>query len=293
MERRPLLLAGAAGVSTLLALASVAPAYAADAGDNVSAAEVEQALASVDQTLLEDAVAGSATATDAAVVEEGTTSASIPRDPDEGVDLTIGGRTVSIGLPALDGARDAVPLESGGITYPGQNGVANTVVPLSDGIQMLTTITSTGAPTSFSYAIEIPLGGTIALGEDGSAMVADKAGSPLIATDAPWAVDANGVPVPTHYEIDGTDLIQVVDHAAGNFAYPIVADPRYTYWWGGKEWWPASRVNVSLIATAVAGYVGMPGVALIAGSAIALCNQAGRGIWVYWTWAGHVWCTGP
>lgn len=293
MKRRSLLFAGAAAFSVVLCVASVAPAHAADDVDSVSAVDVERALANVDQTLLEDAVAGSATAADAAVIARGTTSASIPRDPGDGVDLTIGAKTVSIGLPALDGAASAVPLESGAITYPGRNGVANTVVPLSDGVQMLTTIASADAPTSFSYPIEIPRGGTIALAQDGSAMVADKSGNPLISTDAPWAVDANGVPVPTHYEVEGTDLIQVVDHEAGDYTYPIVADPRYTYWWGGKEWWSASRVNVSLIATAVAGYVGMPGVALIAGSAIALCNQAGRGIWVYWTWAGHVWCTGP
>jgi hypothetical protein len=293
MKRRSLLLAGAAGVSIVLSVASVAPAYSADAVDNVSATEVEQALANVSPTLLEDAVAGSATGADAAVIDDDGTSARIPREPTDGVDLTIGANTVSIGLPALDGAGDAVTLESGGVTYPGQNGVANTVLPFSDGVQMLTTITSEDAPTSFSYPIEVPQGGTITLAEDGSAMVADGAGNPLVTTTAPWAVDAAGVSVPTHYEIDGTSLIQVVDHAADDFTYPIVADPRYTYWWGGKEWWSASRVNVSLIATAVAGYVGMPGVALIAGSAIALCNQAGRGIWVYWTWAGHVWCTGP
>lgn len=33
--------------------------------------------------------------------------------------------------------------------------------------------------------------------------------------------------------------------------------------------------------------------AAIVSAGLGLCNRAGRGIWVYWTWAGHVWCTGP
>lgn len=48
------------------------------------------------------------------------------------------------------------------------------------------------------------------------------------ALGAPWAVDANGTQVPTHYEIDGTTVTQVVEHIDGGYAYPIVADP---------EWW--------------------------------------------------------
>ncbi|MCW3492916.1 hypothetical protein [Microbacterium sp. SSM24] len=277
----------------LMSVASIAPAYAADDTDNVSAAEVENALADVSPHLLEEAASASATADAAAVVVTGETAASVPRDPADGVDLNFDGSSLSIGLPALDGTATAVTLDSGAITYPSRNGVANTVVPLSDGVQMLTTVASPDASTSFSYPIEMPIGGSIALAADGSAIVTDAAGDPLVTTGAPWAVDARGVAVPTHYEVAGTTLIQVVDHDAGEFSYPIVADPKFTYWWGGKEWWPASRVNVSLIATAVAGYLGMPGAALIVGSAIALCNQAGRGIWVYWTWAGQVWCTGP
>lgn len=46
--------------------------------------------------------------------------------------------------------------------------------------------------------------------------------------EAPWAVDANGVSVPTYFEINGTTVTQVVKHKAGNYAYPIVADPD---WW--------------------------------------------------------------
>ncbi len=48
--------------------------------------------------------------------------------------------------------------------------------------------------------------------------------------DAPWAYDANGTPVPTHYEISGDVLTQVVDHICDNYTYPITADPKVS--WG-------------------------------------------------------------
>lgn len=292
MRTRKFLGAGATIASfALVAALGAVPAQAADDVTDVSASEVEEALAGVSPALLESAVDSAATTTAAAVTGGEGAGASIPQDPSDGVDLTVGASSVSIGLPEVEGASTAVELDSGAITYPSDNGVANTVVPFSDGVQMLTTIASADAPESFSYQVDVPQGGAITLADDGTAVISDAEGSPLITTTAPWAVDANGTSVPTRYEVDGNNLIQVVDHTTGDFAYPIVADP--TYWWGGKEWWSSARVNVSLVSAGVAGYVGMAGPALIVGSALALCNQAGKGIWVYWTWAGQAWCTGP
>ena len=42
--------------------------------------------------------------------------------------------------------------------------------------------------------------------------------------ESPWAKDANGNAVPTHYEIEGDTLVQIVDFDE-NSAFPIVADP--------------------------------------------------------------------
>lgn len=283
---------GALGATVTLSLASIGPAYASDDdAAEVSVAEVESALSGVSSPLLEPAADGSTTSTAAAVVDGEGGSVSVPQDPSDGVEVTAGTTPVAIGLPEAGEASTAITSESGAIIYPSRSGAANTVVPLDDGVQMLTTITSADAPSSFAYQIDAPQGGSVILNQDGTAVISDAEGKPLITTSAPWAVDANGTAVPTHYEVEGTRLIQVVDHATGDFSYPIVADP--TYWWGGKEWWSASRVNVALASAGVAGYVGMAGPALIVGSALLLCNQAGRGIWVYWTWAGQAWCTGP
>ncbi len=189
-------------------------------------------------------------------------------------------------------ASAAVELESGAIAYPSDNGVANTVVPLTDGVQMLTTLASADAAESFAYPIDVPDGGSLSLVESGSAVIRDAGGNTLITTTAPWARDANGRTVPTHYEVDGTALVQIVDPATGDYAYPIIADPTYTYWWGGKTWVPAHAVSVQQVAATLSAFLWVAPAAIVS-AGLGLCNRAGRGIWVYWTWAGHVWCTGP
>lgn len=50
--------------------------------------------------------------------------------------------------------------------------------------------------------------------------------------DAPWAVDANGIELDTHYEIDGHSLIQKVE-VTDDTAFPVTADPSL-WWWTTK-----------------------------------------------------------
>lgn len=46
--------------------------------------------------------------------------------------------------------------------------------------------------------------------------------------DAPWAVDADGAPVRTWFELDGQRLAQRLDLSDPAIAYPVMADPTYT-----------------------------------------------------------------
>ena len=88
-------------------------------------------------------------------------------------------------------------------------------------------IDSEVAPARF----EFPVSGDVTaltLNDDGSVTATDAAGEIIAVADVPWAVDATGHEVPTHYEVEGTTLIQVVEHRGGNFAYGITADPN---WW--------------------------------------------------------------
>lgn len=46
--------------------------------------------------------------------------------------------------------------------------------------------------------------------------------------DAAWAYDNNGNAVPTHYEVEGDSVVQVIESTATS-AYPVVSDPRVIY----------------------------------------------------------------
>ncbi len=292
MRYRTKVSAGAVVASLALICTWVGPAYASEDVDTVSVADVERALAGVRAGLVEDAAASSRTDDAVAVLDVGGSTATVPRDASEGVKLAVGDAVVGISLPAAEGGEAGVSLESGAVAYPSDNGVANTVVPFSDGVQMLTTIASSKAPERFAYGIDVPVGGSVMLVEDGSAVVADRDGITVLTTNVPWAVDANGAAVPTRYEVDGTQLVQVVEHTARDVAYPVVADP--TYWWGGKTWIPANKVSISQTASILYALIpGFVGPVALYNVGLGLCNQAGKGIWVYWTWAGDIWCTGP
>lgn len=80
-------------------------------------------------------------------------------------------------------------------------------------------------------------------------MILDQAGVEVGAVSAPWAVDANGVPVPTWFELDGMTLVQTVDHTNGDIAYPVLVDPC----WG---WSCLAGVVEALVVGAVAGAAG-------------------------------------
>lgn len=227
---------GSAVLAAVLATAgTMAPTVGAwDDKNEVSAADVELALSGAASPLVEPAVESRSSPTNAAVAATGDATIAIPRDPTDGVQLAIGGTAVLIGLPAVEDASTAVSLDSGAIAYPDDGGSANSVIPLAEGVQMLTTISSTDAPTSFAYDVMIPEHASMTLAADGSAIIADDAGNVILSTSAPWAVDANGAAVPTRYELQGNRLTQVVEHRLGGFAYPIVADP--TWGWRNAAW---------------------------------------------------------
>jgi hypothetical protein len=136
-----------------------------------------------------------------------------------------------------------------------------------------------------------------------------------VVTVAPaWALDANGQPVSTRYRIDGTTLVQVIDHAGA--VYPVVGDPKFSKsWWGWTVKLNASEfskaqaaVNAGAGAAAVAAAIcgastaGLcaPGSAALAAasgflwvsiSVVQLCANS-KGVDIHGSWAGGIWCSG-
>ncbi|MDE0497447.1 MAG: hypothetical protein OXH86_08850 [Acidimicrobiaceae bacterium] len=81
------------------------------------------------------------------------------------------------------------------------------------------------APAEYRFENAVPEGRTAELLPDGSVRFFDSDGNESGGIAAPWALDANGEEVPTRYALDGTTLIQTVNHEGA--AYPVVADPAW------------------------------------------------------------------
>jgi hypothetical protein len=103
-----------------------------------------------------------------------------------------------------------------------------TVVPLphDDGsIQIITVLEDDSAPDRFAYDLSSTANLTLSLLDNGAVSILTADGKWQGGVATPWAFDAVGVPVPTHFEANGATLTQVVDHHRGDFVYPISADP--------------------------------------------------------------------
>lgn len=110
-------------------------------------------------------------------------------------------------------------------------------------------ITDADAPTEYRFENAVPTGHTAAVHHDGSVRFFDSSGKEGAGILAPWAIDAEAKMVPTHYTLDGTTLVQTVNHQGST--YPVGADPVF-------------------VPVSVAICIGTPTCAYIAQSTIAL-----------------------
>jgi hypothetical protein len=199
----------------------VAPPTAASAGEDgaVTPAEISNALSAASGQL-----SRAATGANLAV--------HVPAKLADGVTLGDQAHRVTIMAPGARNAGRATIVAHGATAYSGSNGSANAVIPTEDGgAQFLTVINGRRAPTKYTYDLD---GGRATLLPNGGAMVT-SGGKATGVVLPPWARDANGKPVPSHFEVsgDGQHLTQVVDHRGGNVRYPITADPSFRWYWNG------------------------------------------------------------
>lgn len=243
------------------------------------------------------------------VASNGQTSVSIPADANTPVTLASTDPAVpdlTVTLPSLTGTDEARQADDGTIVYTSDDDASIAVQPLADGTtRFLSILENKDATERFEYRFE---GTDLRLQTDGS-VLAYVNGASVGAVAPAWAFDAAGTAVPTHYEVDGDILTQVVDHTSGSFEYPITADP----WWGKQ--YKLSSKDANKLAAALAGggsatgivaaicsgtIVGLPcgvvaGVAAglqgIGATAIYWCNAGGKGININLFWNGWVTCT--
>jgi len=214
---------GVVAFAALLLSAMATPALA----DEPPPLDAPRILETVVPEVLSDAKASSV----GTVTESGGVDVVIPSDASAGIDVVAPGvDTLNIGLPFADTAE---LVNDSAIAFF-DNGNGSSTVPLvkEDGsVQVITTITDGSAPTSYAYVLGGVDGSTLRLTSDGGAEMVDGGGIVTATVDAPWAVDANRVPVATHYEIHGDALVQFVEHDSAQVAYPVTADPRVSLGW--------------------------------------------------------------
>lgn len=156
----------------------------------------------------------------------------IPANPLHQVQLSSeGGITVLIGIPFASQAKNGRILTDGAVAYDNQNESSTAVLAKEDGsLQIATVLASRKAPARYTYRLTLPAGAKANIGADGGVNFFGANGKYIGGIAPAWSRDARGAEVPTHYELAGSTLTQIVDHQAIDYAYPIVADP-----WLGLE----------------------------------------------------------
>ncbi|MGW1638305.1 hypothetical protein [Streptomyces lavendulae] len=177
-----------------------------------------------------------AVGTTARAIERATGTAEILSAPAPGTALpanaggeilltTDTGDRVSIGLPETRNTA-GVKAGKGTTIYPdAARGADLAVQPTSDGARALVVVKNAAAPKEYGFDLGLPAGAEAKRLNNGSILVVrDRV--PMGLLEAPWAKDANGIPVPTSYRVEGNRIVQTIDFNE-HTAFPVVADPNW------------------------------------------------------------------
>jgi len=275
-----------ASVASIALILAAVPAYADDGPDD--SGEVAAIVAEAAPTSLESAPIVQAPDSAIASLESGG-EVSIANEPDEGVAVTStqGVQLLDVTLPGAHALGAGEIAEDGSVTYPGSEGVpAVNVLAADHSLRLSVVIADAGEPTRYDY--DLGEGVSIEINSDGSAtaVALDTINDPQTGAksqverivgdvQAPWAVDASGANIPTHYEAHGSVLTQVVDHAVSSAHYPVVADPTFDQPNIFQYRIRFNRAETATIASGGAGVIASLG----CGAMLPVCVLAGGTIW--------------
>jgi hypothetical protein len=210
---------------------------------------------------------------------------TLPVDPSGPATFGHTGAPIEVTLPAADAAGSLTLTDLGLLAYDNRNGSYTVPIAGEDGsLQINTVIGSVAAPQKYKYRFDLPAD-VDAHSVGGSLLFLDAEGGLLLMIAKPWATDASGKPVPTHYEVDGSVVTQIVEHDA-SYAYPIVADPwlgvTLYHLWKRDSYSSDFRYSawVTPQAVAVLGLGGGPAgyafwLAVLSGAGWYVCNPTG------------------
>lgn len=237
VKKHKIMLSAVTVAALVAGVGFAAPAAAEDPG--VEAEQLLSVIESVAPDVLENTASTESTVDDAATYSSELTTVEVPRSADEALSLSGLNRDLQISLPFAEQASDAIITDDGITSFDNNNGSTTVPIVHEDGsLQLLTVIEGPDAPTRYDYEISVPKGGSMDLLESGAVLITDASGNFVGAIVPPWAKDATGKSLPTEYEVNGTTVTQVVEHAQGT-KYPVVADPwlgiqLFKFWWTGS-----------------------------------------------------------
>lgn len=179
-------------------------------------------------------------------IAEGTDmNVEIPVSGEKSVVLDVKeGDNIVMNLPDDVADEEGVLTDNGTVVYnPFDENVAVSVQALQEkqdgeifeSVKTLVTIESFDAPKAYNFDFDLPEGYRLVRDYDyddgyddddcGQIFIIDNHNEIICTIDPAWAKDANGKSVDSHYKIDGSTLIQVVEFNE-NTAFPVVADPK-------------------------------------------------------------------
>lgn len=163
---------------------------------------------------------------------EGESQIQAPTSPAEGITFQVARGKIAIGLPFAKKAKSMSQISDGLVAFDNGNGSFTVPLIQSDGSLSIASVIAKGSSArEFEYALKLPSGYNLRLDKtSGAIALVDSKSGWLASIAAPWAVDALGQDVPTHYEVIGNTVTQVVDTSTKDFTFPIVADP----WFGAS-----------------------------------------------------------
>ncbi len=252
------------GGATVLTIAVTAvPASAVD--DTQPADNIAAVIADAAPTL--ETVATPDTVTTSEVTFTGLNDVTVPIDADEPVTIESADSSVEIALPTEIDVSDGVVADDGTVVFEDNGNDAHAAVQaLDDGsVRLQTVLESPDAPSTYTYTFSD--GAELVLLDDGSVEVTETIADGVVAVigliEAPWAIDASGTNISTHYTVDGNALTQHVEHSREH-AYPITADPKTSSTWWNRTVYFNKSETIKVAAGAgssawIASLFGIPG----------------------------------
>jgi hypothetical protein len=214
-----------------------------------------------------DVLPDSASASDAddiAITTIDGSSVEVPRDAGDGVSVSNGDVTMTLGVPLAEEAQDAETTDDGTTTFTSTTGGTSTSVQaLEDGgVRNVYTLAEETADPEIVIPVDLSDGAELIQDPDDGvvSLYAAQEGAlvPVGTFATPWALDADGTPLSTSYTVEDGAIVQHVETTTAT-TFPVLADPQFTWGWiSGTVYFNKSETRKVAYGGGVASWIPNP-----------------------------------